>query len=376
MPLEYTRTVASTMLATTAGDMARFLMMHLRNGRIGVTALMGEAGVDAMHTQQFTNHPAVPGMAFGFYEMAVNGKRILTHGGGNDGAHGMIYLLPADDLAVFMAFNTDSGAYQVRAKFQDAFFARYFPAGDTPQPTYGEFAAIPPIGAFAGRYQSMRSMFRSNAERIDGTLGDAQFEIEVVSDQSIRAGGGPLVRIGPLLFRDPESGTLLGFKLDRNNEVRWASSGLVQTFERLRWYDSSALHVVAISTSVFILLLNLGVTLIVAFRRLVLKKQLSNSLAVRRVARMISLLCLIEIVFLIGVSFFGPSRYEIPSEFVAASYLPLIVALLIPFVVVFAALLWRRDEWSAWRRGYHVLVLAGLCGFTTEVYYFNLLGIT
>ena len=81
---EYLDDAPASTVSTTAADMARFMIAHLQNGRYGglngETRILEESTAKEMHERQFSNHPRLDGMAYGFYEQTINGERTIQYG--------------------------------------------------------------------------------------------------------------------------------------------------------------------------------------------------------------------------------------------------------------------------------------------------------
>ena len=50
------------------------------------------------------------GFAYGFMEVVFNGQRILYHGGDISPFHGLLVLIPGQNLGFFISYNTDTSA--------------------------------------------------------------------------------------------------------------------------------------------------------------------------------------------------------------------------------------------------------------------------
>ncbi|HHT90982.1 MAG TPA: beta-lactamase family protein, partial [Firmicutes bacterium] len=139
-------------LSASAEDMATFMLAHLTEETYGL-----------MHKQSFTHHPALPGMAHGFFEMDINGQRIITHGGDTILFHSGLYLLPEEQVGIFMSFN-GAQASEVRSSVLQAFMDRYFPQDTKP---------LTPSGDLVQRAAQIRGSFhlsRSNFTDIEAIL--------------------------------------------------------------------------------------------------------------------------------------------------------------------------------------------------------------
>jgi len=78
-------------LSATPNDVAAFMLAHLNSGRYEDVQLLEEASIFEMHQQQFTHHPELPGMTYGFLEQNVNGYRVLQHGGEAPGYRSLFF---------------------------------------------------------------------------------------------------------------------------------------------------------------------------------------------------------------------------------------------------------------------------------------------
>jgi CubicO group peptidase (beta-lactamase class C family) len=68
-------------LKTTALDISYFMRAHLNNGSFDSNQILEESTAQEMHTRHFSHHPNLDGFAHGFFELTINGKRIISHGG-------------------------------------------------------------------------------------------------------------------------------------------------------------------------------------------------------------------------------------------------------------------------------------------------------
>lgn len=74
--------------------------------------------------------PTLNGMALGFYEQNINGRRVLSHAGDMLTFHGQLWLLPGEKVGLCMSMNaagTDRLSGAIRSHVFDAFADRYFP---------------------------------------------------------------------------------------------------------------------------------------------------------------------------------------------------------------------------------------------------------
>jgi CubicO group peptidase (beta-lactamase class C family) len=106
-------------LITTAPDLAKFMIAHLRRGG---GLLTGESA-DFMQTQHFAQAPGLDGWAFGFAEGERNNVRWIGHGGAWPGFCADMVLVPERQSGYFVAYNTDchfSASAPIRKTMFDA----------------------------------------------------------------------------------------------------------------------------------------------------------------------------------------------------------------------------------------------------------------
>ena len=85
--------------------MARFMIAHLGKGHLGGVRILREETAEAMQRRQFANHPAVSGLTYGFQELNLAGQRVLFQPGDMLYFTAALFLLPEQDLGLFVAYN-------------------------------------------------------------------------------------------------------------------------------------------------------------------------------------------------------------------------------------------------------------------------------
>jgi CubicO group peptidase (beta-lactamase class C family) len=143
---------------TTAGDMTRFMLAHLQQGRLGDYQMLGSETERLMQSPSETALPGFSAMAHGFFHEVRNGHTVIGHGGDTVFFHTEFDLLPRDGVGIFYNFNSrgrDNAVYGLRKALFDEFMNRYFPGTSPPDP--------PPLASatgdarrIAGRYESSR----------------------------------------------------------------------------------------------------------------------------------------------------------------------------------------------------------------------------
>jgi CubicO group peptidase (beta-lactamase class C family) len=94
---------------TSAHDLLRFGMFHLKNRLPGVKRILADSTLDAMHTSVH----GIPNVDYGIgwrIQNDENGLRRVSHSGGMPGVATLLGLYPAEDLAVVVLANTTANA--------------------------------------------------------------------------------------------------------------------------------------------------------------------------------------------------------------------------------------------------------------------------
>lgn len=246
-------------LAATGADLGRFMIAHLDNGG----ALLKPETARLMHDSITRSIPALNGMALGFYEQNINGRKILSHGGDSIVFHSQIWIFPEEKVGIYMSMNaagTDKVSAAIRSHLFEAFADRYFPGaprdGRVDAATAREHARM-----MVGTYNKTRRLETSflKAAELGGQLKvglDADGGLLFAAASGI--GGAPRkwVEIAPFVWREVGGKMLLAAKVEKGRVVRFGidSSSPFMLFEPVPWYSSSAWLTPALLVSLAVLL--------------------------------------------------------------------------------------------------------------------------
>ena len=125
-PFEIVIPAPAGSLSSSGADMAKFMLAHLANGR----GLLNAETAKLMHATQFKTIPPLNGMTLGFYEQSMNGRRTIGHGGDTELFHSDLWLVPSEQIGVFVSINsggTPGASFAVRQALFDQFGNRYLP---------------------------------------------------------------------------------------------------------------------------------------------------------------------------------------------------------------------------------------------------------
>ncbi|HEX6050617.1 MAG TPA: serine hydrolase domain-containing protein [Gemmatimonadaceae bacterium] len=332
-------------VASSATDMATFMLAHLGNGTVGGQRILADSTATLMHSRAFSHDPRIPGFALGFYEKSSHGLRIIGHGGDTRWFHSDLALIPSERLGVFVSYNTNTGGELSFGPFLRQFLDHYYPT--TPETPATIADAEAQARRVAGEYQFNRRSYTTFqaamglAGGISVTAGDSG---RVVLDSPL--GTSHLVPVGPLLYRDAMRDELVSFKADADGRIRHAFLGIapMMAMERIPWYASPKLHWVLLGLGVLVFL---G-TIIAAVRRLARRRfgtpRPEDALPGRPLVVTVALL---NLVFLVAVGVIigsGGGLLEGPLT-------GLKIALALPVIGVLVALGAAFVAWRQWTTG-------------------------
>lgn len=158
-PYELVVTAPAGSVASTAADMARFMLAHLQQGRLGTAQVLSAQSAQLMHTPSETALPGFATMAHGFFSEIHNGHLVIGHGGDTIFFHTEFDLLPDDGVGLFYSFNSrgrDQAVYGLRKALLDQFMDRYFPRAPAASEPAALSSEVADAQKIAGRYESSR----------------------------------------------------------------------------------------------------------------------------------------------------------------------------------------------------------------------------
>ncbi|MFL5489371.1 MAG: serine hydrolase domain-containing protein [Gemmatimonadaceae bacterium] len=227
---EWYHTTPASSINASAADMARFIIAHLENGRVGRVRVLSDSATRDMHRRHASSDPRLAGFAYGFYEGFTNGERLLQHGGNVEGFAAQLTLIPARGIGFFIASQHEPAALKdvVQSALLDRFFpAKTKPAPPVPMPGYREraprFAGTYELNEFchscgAGRREYPRVEVKANADGTISMTGNAQRFVEV----------------SPLFFSGLTGAGGAAFKADSTGRINVLAGDSWFVFERIK----------------------------------------------------------------------------------------------------------------------------------------------
>lgn len=392
-PFIYAHAVPAAGISTTATDMAAFMIAHLQDGRYQTTRILEEATARQMHQQQFTHHPELPGITYGFKERYINGQRVIGHGGDIHTFASQMILLPEHNEGFFVVYNRFSDAF--REDLISAFFARYYP----PQTEAAAPEVLPmtqeELARFAGNYRWVRHPRSTLGKLIAFIPGPHNVSIQSNDDSSLSvtffASGTEwrYVPVEPLVFKQISGGaqSIGGLQIDlgdtlvfRDDEDGQITYGFItlqnSAFEKLAWYEGPEAMLGSFGVFLMVFLSPLILWPIVSLVQRIRKRAPSATAASKWARWLAGIVSGLNFIFLVGLLLtFGEELvFGVTPIVLGLLTVPIITSLLTLAVLVMAFLVWKDGYWSIMGRVHYSLITLAALVFILWANYWNLLG--
>lgn len=249
---EYVPLAPAGCIASSAGDMARYMLMHLNDGEYdGARILSGETARE-MQSRTHVHHDRVAGIAHGLIEEFHNGIRFVGHGGDTLLFHSQMIFAPELGFGLFVSYNAVGGT-QARGPLLDAILDRYFPAEVAPLPEPGD-ESIARSQEAAGTYLLTRRNF-STFESVAAFA--SPLNITALEDGNILLPGDPpsqWAEVEPYIYRNVLNEDLLVFEKEGDRIARgYLGAVPIIAAERMRGAENPVTHSILLNLSMVIL---------------------------------------------------------------------------------------------------------------------------
>jgi CubicO group peptidase (beta-lactamase class C family) len=342
--------------SSTAGDMARYMMMILNDGSLDGRTIYGPVAARAFRTPLQTFAPGVDSTAAGFFVFHLPGG---FAGYGHDGDtvwfHSSMVTIPELKLGVFVTTNTDTGGavvHDLPIRVVEHFYA------GPPKPL---LPGAPALGrqraVYAGTYLSDRRPTWGLEQFVYMLIG--QWNVSVTDDGRLLAPGddGQMTAWtpdGPAgTFRSVDGRQTTAFRLEGGRAVRlYASNGIISADRVGPLHDRSVLGMVGGAALIAVLATLIGPA--IRWRRELPQAGLQATANVVQIAAVLAWLAA-----LLGLAVFGMNAsnqaellYAWPGKsLLAFSAFALIATLLSGASLLLAPFAWRpKDGWPLWRK--------------------------
>jgi CubicO group peptidase (beta-lactamase class C family) len=300
---EFVEAYPAGSVSTTALDMARFMMAHLNDGRLGDAQILKPETAQMMHTRQASLYPSMNAMVLGFYEESMNGHRVIAHAGDTQWFHSRLDLILDANTGLFLSQNSAGKGGRLRDVVFRKFMNRYFPPAQKLE-TKDLPTAKQDASAVAGYYMVSRREEDSFPYAMNAA---SQLHIVANKDGTItgfvKGPNGKLKKlheVAPFVFRAEDSEERLAFRKDDagNWEVNIGYPFLV--FQRVSLLNHQWTAAVAGIFGFGIVLLAVQLWPIAAAVRRHYGRKLNLTLVESRLRYLVLGACLLNVLFVAG----------------------------------------------------------------------------
>jgi CubicO group peptidase (beta-lactamase class C family) len=232
--------------SSTAGDMARYMLMQLAGGQIDGAGVYGPITAQAFRTPLRKTPEGINGWAHGFMVFDLpGGHRGYGHGGATLSFFSNMVVVPDLNLGIFISTNTATGRPLV-TRFPDR-VVQYFYAAPEPFPRAGSPELAQRAGDFAGYYLTTRRAYSGLEGFVDQLKGGAVVDVSHGGQLTVRDAGGvrPFVPEGPLddgRFIASQGSERIAFDVADGAARAFHPANGTQVFERAPfWRDPATL---------------------------------------------------------------------------------------------------------------------------------------
>jgi len=368
-------------IRSTATDMARFMIMHLQDGFYGDAAteirILEEATARQMHTTLRAPATGMLGNAYGFFDFSDNGQRVIGHSGEGEPMESMLFLLPGQNVGVFVVYNSLGGSKlnSQHLGFQRAFFDHYYPAPVvSPIQPPAEFAQR--ADRFVGSYRWTRHAYTTFEKFL--ALSSPTIEIKNPGDSTLLVVTPwlpqfPIVEESPLYFRQVDGPFHVAFREDNQGRIAYVSADFTPQFdyEKLQWYETLGFNMPLLLVSLLMLLSVLPVVLVRAIQNRRQSAPRNSSIA----NALIVAISVLDLLFVIGNVLWGEQLvFGISLAYKVTLGLGVLSALLTVGALIYTVLAWMKGYWGVAFRVYYTVVTLAAVAFVWFLNQWNLLG--
>lgn len=381
---EYIHIGPAGIMASSATDMAKFMLAHLEDGAIDSTRrILSPESILEMHRQHFRHAPGMKGMCLGFYQMEQNGVRMIGHGGNTRYFHSKLALMPEQNTGIFISTNSLNGESAASA-ILEAFTDRYFPQDQTAESTDGK-QADRELSNYEGYYRSNRMAY-STYEKVFGLMNVVKVSINKSGELVIGRGeeeGNIYLPVGSDKFaskQNPEETVM--FKTDEKENISYLLMDETPflALDKLPWYESPRLHIALLTISSLLFLLMVILWPVSMYVHQVRKASggqtrsgmQHTALLTGRISSLAYLLFIAGFI-LLATTAFESFSYGIPPALPYLQALPIIGGILNIIALIFVPIAIRKKFWNrATRWQYALTAIMGIV-FLVQLNYANLL---
>ncbi|MFC3788254.1 serine hydrolase [Paenibacillus sp. GCM10012307] len=359
--------------SVSAIDMTHFMIAHLQNGRFGDKQILKPETVELMHSPAFVFHKDMPAMDLGFYELRMNGMRVIAHGGADPLFNTELFLIPEKQLGIFLSYSGGEGSTAALG-LTKALLNRYYPAPEIKFPPASQ-TPDESLQKYAGSYQFVRRN-HTDIDKFYSFL--VKMNIGASGDRLTIGGGDEqltFARVGEDLFQD-EGGNLIAFRTDESGKVTHLFIDFLSSepLERTPVINQTQLWFPLMGLS---LALFLTVLLGVLYRKRHTKAMPAAQKWAVRLAVVTSgwaiATCLGTFVIVLNMGLVDRlSRITMSLRLFLV--MPITLAALTAALLFFSVLSWKNSYWTLPKRVHYTFITLAAVVMSVFFYHWNLLG--
>lgn len=235
-------------LFATASDMGKFMRMFLQDGNAAEKQILKSDTRAKMMSLQSSFNPALGGMGYGFVIQAWSeGSQIIWHDGGLPGWYSNLWLIPENNIGVFVAVNGVS-SYDLPYDLMNTFINRFMPwtiAATAPDSEQTSLSEGLPAEDLVGRYMMNRHTSES-VYKIATLPQNIRLTVAANEDGTITVSGigipGTFFYDKSGLWKTSMGNSLMASYKDRDGLFLQFSGSPATDFQRIAWYEDERLH--------------------------------------------------------------------------------------------------------------------------------------
>jgi CubicO group peptidase (beta-lactamase class C family) len=384
---EWIQAKSTGALSATATDMAKFMIAHLQDGQFGNGRILQEKTAQDMHRQHFTQDARAGGWTYGFMEMELNGQRIIWHGGATLYFHSALFLLPEQNIGLFVSYNSQGGM-PAHAALIRAFMDRYYPAtaAPVPQPA-ADFTAR--ASRFTGIYRGSNHQNETGLEKMLSLSSEIPLTLTpngTLKTVGVGFGWPAFTPISqwvqtedPLVFIRVDGGESLIFQEDQNGKI---VSFIVAhdpqaVYLKKTFFDTSGFTLPVAGVCLLFCMVSIVTWLI---RYIISRRERTSTYKnpwFARLARWLAgcfgLLSLFFVVAFLGMMTDPEIIYGAPPALKLLLACPLVMVILTACMLALTGVAWVRHYWRISGRIHYTLLTLAALAFLGWLQYWNLI---
>jgi CubicO group peptidase (beta-lactamase class C family) len=263
-------------ISSSAADMGRFGQALLNGGELDGKRILKPETLALMWTPQFRASDQLPPICMGFYQDWRNHLRWIGHEGDLIAFHSLFFVEPTQKIVLFVSYNSAGGGSEPRPEIINFFSDRYFPGAPDVQDLKTPANQLKDI---AGTYESTR---RDDTTKFKLSSLFSQRSVSVNKDGVLTIDGAKDLRghpvkaksIGKDLWQaEDEQGRVFAIRDSDNKVVRLAVDFPGVQLQRVPWYENQTWVLIALWSSIGIMVLVILASLVRTWRRLFQRKR-------------------------------------------------------------------------------------------------------